>query len=72
MFVEWKDRTLSLDVNIQFLQTDSHTFPLILVCIAILTAHDFCVISVCKLARARTQRKKFHAKPDSAINEVFF
>ena len=23
------------------------------------TAHDFCVISACKLARARTQRKKF-------------
>jgi len=26
-FVEWEDRTLSLDVNIQILQTDPHTFP---------------------------------------------
>jgi len=26
-FVEWEDMTLSLDVNIQILQTDPHTFP---------------------------------------------
>ena len=25
IFVEWEDRTLSLDVIIQFLQTDPHT-----------------------------------------------
>ena len=35
------------------------------------TAHDFCVISACKLACARTQRKKIKAKLDSEINVRF-
>lgn len=29
IFVEWEERTSSLDVNIQFLQTDLHTGPLV-------------------------------------------